>query len=105
MHRKRTREQTASLIIQLTMVLSILGWFGNAVAPDTVSNILLFLLLIFAASVIIGKLIFVSTRRALIMGFGVVAVLILRFVELREFYYPLAIAAIALIADWYTAKL
>ncbi len=69
--------------------LSFLGWFVNTFTPDSFPRLVLFFLIV-AATTFYASLFFVKiVRRAAFVTIGVVIILILRLLGLREVWYVL----------------
>ena len=68
--------------------LSVLGWFVNTYQPNSFIHMLLFFAIlsvtVFFSSLFLLKIV----RRAILVTLGVVIWLLLRFLGLRDWYYP-----------------
>lgn len=81
-----------SIVIDVAAV-SFLAWFVNAYSPDSWQRIAIFFVL---AAIIIATLSFSllnNVRRVLLITSGVLILLLLRLLGLREIIYPLLLLA------------
>lgn len=69
--------------------LSILGWFVNTFPPENVLLLILFFVIIAATSFFFSLFLFKIVRRAVLVTAGVIVWLTLRFLGLRNLWYPL----------------
>lgn len=74
--------------------ISLLGWFVNSYSPDSVWMIAVFFVILSASVFFISLLFLKKIRRAALLTFGVILWLILRFLGLRELYYPILLIPI-----------
>jgi hypothetical protein len=74
--------------------LSLLGWFINTFTPDSFWVIALFFLIVGATTYFCSLFIFKIVRRAVLITLGVVVWLLLRFVGLRDWYYPVLLVPV-----------
>ena len=79
--------------------ISILGWFVNSVSPSSLSVIGALFFIIGMTVFSLSYLILKSTRRAGIVTGGMLAWLLLRFVGLRDWYYPFLLILIIFSLD------
>lgn len=73
--------------------ISALAWFANTYAPDSWQLIAIFF--VFAATIIMSLLSYVlnNVRHVFLIALGVLIILFLRLLGLREIIYPLLLAA------------
>lgn len=69
--------------------LSILGWFVNTFTPDTFFRMAFFFLIAAITTFFFSLSILKIVRRAVLVALGVVILLLLRFLGLRDWYYPI----------------
>ena len=73
--------------------ISSLAWFANTYTPDSWQKVVIFF--IFAAAIILSLLLYVlnNVRHVLLITGGLLILLVLRYLGLREIIYPLLLAA------------
>lgn len=74
--------------------ISLLGWFVNSFSPDSVWMIALFFVILCASTFFISLFFLKKVSRAAILTLGVAVWLALRFLGLRELYYPILLIPI-----------
>lgn len=79
--------------------LSILGWFVNTYPPNSFLRIAIFFLLIGATTFFTSLYLLKIVRRAALLTLGVVIWLLLRFLDLRDWYYPALLLPILISLD------
>lgn len=70
-----------------------LGWFMNTFSPSSRLTICAFFALFFAASSFLGLYALNNVRRAILLGLGVSAFLLLRYLQLRHPLYVVLLVA------------
>jgi hypothetical protein len=74
--------------------LSLLGWFVNTYPPDSFIRILIFFAILGGTTFCISFFFLKIVRRATIITVGVIVWLLLRYLGLRDWYYPLLLLPI-----------
>jgi hypothetical protein len=84
--------------------VSALGWYSNTFIPDSLLKICIFLLII--ALILFSGFMFIlnNVRRAIEIGFGVIILLILRYLGLREIYFSVLLVTIIILIDLFFSK-
>lgn len=100
----RHTEHNISWILICVAAISVLGWYTNTYTPDSVVKMGLFLVLIYSIVFFFVLFVLNNVRRAILSSSGVVIFLALRYLGLREIYFPLLLIAILILIDLYFSK-
>jgi len=73
--------------------ISVLGWFTNTFSPKELFFRAIFFLIIFVTTTSLSFYVLNNVRRALLIGIGVVSFFLLRYLGLRELFYPILLIA------------
>lgn len=87
-----------------TLFLSILGWYANAFTPTSIERLVIFLTLCGAGIFFFIVYITDNVRHGIIISSTVIILLILRYLQLKEWIYPALLAAVALSIELYLEK-
>jgi hypothetical protein len=68
--------------------LCLLGWFINTFQPENIYFLVLFFVIIGLTTFFSSLFLFKIVRRAILVTLGVVVLLLLRMVGLRDLWYP-----------------
>lgn len=69
--------------------LSVLGWFVNTFAPDSVNRIAFFFFIVAITAFFSSLFVLKIVRRAVLVTLGIIIWLLLRLLGLRDWYYPI----------------
>jgi hypothetical protein len=86
------------------VLISGLGWFTNTFNPDRLYLMVIFFLLIFVILFSLVMYILNNVRRGILCGLGIVIFLILRYLGLRDFYFPTFLFILLILLDLYLSK-
>lgn len=89
----RARGRNPWWLVYSILGISILGWLTNAFAPDQRLIFILFFFIIFFTCLSLCLYLFNNVRRSVLLSLGIIAFLLLRFLQLRHPLYLVLLLA------------